>query len=347
MFPEQYRAIREGAGLVDRATRGHIVVTGPDRADYLQGLLTNDVAGLGTGTGCYSLYLTPQGRMIADLEVFNLGEMILLDVHQDVKDTLVDRFEALVFSEDVEIADWSQSWTSCGVHGRSALEVAAAALAELAGDVASVSALQGLREHQCHSVSVQGGIVVVARTDELGEFGLDLYFERDHAESLHMALVEAGGTRVDQETADVVRVESGRPAFPVDMDQETIPIEAGVEDRAISFTKGCYVGQEVIIRILHRGQGRVGRKLVGLTLGDGTAPDLGPRVPARGAELRVSDEVVGRVTSSVFSPVLGKVDRTRLSSPRPRRTGDPSAGVPAKRSRGRACYPTAFRAVSG
>ena len=307
MFPPQYRAIREGAGLVDRATRGHIVVSGPDRADYLQGLLTNDVAALGAGTGCYSLYLTPQGRMIADLEVFNLGETILLDVHKDVKDMLVDRFQALIFSEDVEIADRSQSWTSCGVHGRSALDVTVTALAGMAGDSVSVSALQGLREHGCHSVSVQGANVIVARTDELGEFGLALYIERDHAELLHEALVGAGGTQVDQKTVDVVRVESGRPMFPVDMDQETIPIEAGVEDRAISFTKGCYVGQEVIIRILHRGQGRVGRKLVGLTLGDGAVPDTGPRVPERGAALSVRDEVVGRVTSSVFSPVLGKV----------------------------------------
>ena len=307
MFPDQYRAIREGAGLVDRATRGHVAVSGPDRVDYLQGLLTNDVAALGTGSGCYSLYLTPQGRMIADLEVFNLGETILLDVHQDVKKALVDRFEELIFTEDVTITDWSQWWTSCGVHGRSALDVAATALGGLAGDAAGVSALAGLQDHQCCRVSVQGGNVVVARTDELGELGLDLYIERDRAGLLYTALTEAGGTQVDQQTADVVRVESGRPAFPVDMDQETIPIEAGIEDRAISLTKGCYVGQEVIIRILHRGQGRVGRKLVGLTLGDGAVRDAGPRVPERSAALSMSDEVVGRITSSVFSPVLGKV----------------------------------------
>ena len=300
--------MRQGAGVVDRVTRRLIAVAGSDRVDYLQGLLTNDVAALGTGDGCYSVYLTPQGRLICDLEVFNVGDLILLDVYREVKEALVERFEELIFTEDVDITDWSEDWTSYGVHGPSAMDVVTAALTGLSGNAEPIPGVRGLQEHQCRRVAAGGADVIVARTDELGELGLVVYTDRDHAARLHGALMGAGGIEVGQDMAEVVRIESGRPAFPVDMDHETIPLEAGIEDRALSLTKGCYVGQEVIIRILHRGKGRVARKLVGLMFGAASDRIGGSSVvPQRGAALRHGDVDVGRITSAVLSPALGQV----------------------------------------
>ena len=296
-----YRALREGAGLVDRTSRGRIAVTGQDRADFLQGLLSNDVTALGEGEGCYAAYLTPQGRMIADLDLFNIGDAILLDVHPEVKDLLVQRFEEVIFAEDVGIADWTEPWEAFGVHGPASRTVVEAAL----GQPSALGALTN--PYQNRRLTGHGASLIVARTDELGEPGFRLFVEREGARRLHDALASAGAVEVDAATVEVARVESGRPQFPNDMDQETIPLEAGIDDRAISFTKGCYVGQEVIIRILHRGHGRIARKLVGLTLAPATASGS-PGVPEPGGELWHAGkaEPVGRVTSAVYSPTLGK-----------------------------------------
>ena len=304
---DQYRAVREAAGVVDRSGRGKIALSGADRAEYLQGLLTNDITALGAGTGCYAAYLTPQGRMIADLRVLHLGATLLLDVHPSVKDALLERFEQLIFTEDVQVADWTEAWALYGVHGPRAAATVAAALASSESTRESAPTAEQLAayaEHQNGRWRFHGATVIVARSNDFGETGFDLYAEAGCAGSLHETLKARGAVDVSPETANVLRVETGRPEFRVDMDEETIPLEAGIEDRAVSFTKGCYVGQEVIIRILHRGHGRVARKLVGLTI-DTNRTDR-PSAPRAGAAVYGAEKEVGRVTSAVFSQALGK-----------------------------------------
>src|SRR5204863_6844637 len=115
------------------------------------------------------------------------------------------------------------------------------------------------------------------------------------AARLRDALMNAGAIPVNEETAEALRIEAGRPRFAVDMDTDTIPLEAGIEDRAISMTKGCYVGQEVIVRVLHRGHGRVAKKLVSLVM-------EGKSVPSRGDIIVSGEQEIGRITSAVFSP---------------------------------------------
>ena len=294
MNADEYRALRDGAGFSDRTDRGRIVVTGNDRAEYLQGLLTNDVTALGDGAGCYAAYLTPQGRMLADLHLFNVGDRILLDVDGAVRAQLIERFEALVFTEDVRVTDLTESWTSYGVHGPGAPGVVGTAVA--------ASELRDLTVYHSRQVPFLDTTALVARTDELGVTGYALFVDRPRGPGLREALIAAGAVGVTPAALEVARVEAGRPAFRIDMDEQTIPLEAGIEDRAICFDKGCYVGQEVIVRILHRGQGRVARKLVGLKLSQaGTAA----AVPQRGAAVWSGDAEVGRVTSAVLSPALG------------------------------------------
>ena len=142
----------------------------------------------------------------------------------------------------------------------------------------------------CEAASPEHAAIVTRVTDT-GEPGFDVYVERGQAGWLKDRLAAAGAVELDEETADALRIEAGVPLFHRDMDEETIPLEAGIESRAISMTKGCYVGQEVIVRVLHRGHGRVARKLVGLTL-DGEA------VPAAGASVMSGDRAVGEITSA-------------------------------------------------
>jgi len=294
---EQYDALRTGAGFIDLIDRRWISISGSERADYLQGLLTNDVVALSPGNGCYATYLTPHGRMIADMFVFAEHKRLLLDVHESVKDQLCERFEDLIFAEDVTVHGLGPECTAFGVYGPLSGRVISAV-------VGSVDPKIGVHEHRPIVFGGRSGLF--ARTDDLGIEGYRLIVDRAIAVEFAAALVESGAVRVDAPVAEAVRVESGHPAFPNDMDTETIPLEAGIQDRAINFDKGCYVGQEVIIRVLHRGQGRVARRLVGLVL-DGKSEacaqlsQVGAMVSSAGG-----DDQIGRVTSVVISPALGR-----------------------------------------
>ena len=288
---EQYRALTKGAGAVELADRGRLLLTGSDRRTYLHGLLTNDIATLGPGSGCYAALLTPQGRMITDMRVLELGDRVLLDVPAAVTNAVHDRLAQFIFAEDVQVENVTDRWGALGVYGPSASSV-------LDVTFDGLSELDALQPFGTTKGDFDGSTVVIARNDDYGVPGFDIYADRGITSALAAALRKAGAGDVSAETRDVLRIEAGVPAFGVDMDESTIPLEAGLQDRAISLTKGCYVGQEIIIRVLHRGGGRVARRLVGLRLQPG-AP-----VPAPGAVISRDGRELGRVTSAAFSPAL-------------------------------------------
>jgi folate-binding protein YgfZ len=258
---EGYQAAHADGAVVRRTDRRVLAISGADRATWLQGLVTNDVQNLAESESRYAAWLTPQGRMITDMNVVARGDRLLLDVPAVLAADLRDRLDGLIFSEDVQVTDESGRllvWT-----------VISSTLVDIIGETLPAD---------------------------------------------YKPLTE-----VDLDTFDVIRIERGVPKFLADMDDDTIPLEAGIEDRAISFTKGCYVGQEIIVRVTHRGGGRVAKKLV-RWLGDDSAPivplhdapifsfdpstQLGP--PADPTSLRASKQI-GRVTSAAFSPAMGKV----------------------------------------
>ena len=295
VFPSGYDAARHRAAFFERPGRGRIVVSGRDRASYLHGLLTNDVASLRAGEGCYAAYLTPQGRMIADLYLYELGDILLLAVPLHVRDTLLAKFEQFVFSEDVQISGATDAFAEIAVVGPDAPRIVASL-----GGAPDEARLRSMPEHGNMRAEIGGHPVIVASVTDTGEPGLDLFVERAAAAAIVDALAsDRGAVAIDAATAETLRIESGVPLFGRYMDEETIPLEAGIESRAISLTKGCYVGQEVIIRVLHRGHGRVVRKLVGLVI-DGAAA-VQPR-----ASVRSGDREIGVVTSSTVSPALGR-----------------------------------------
>jgi len=295
-IPEHYRALKANAAIGAIAPRNAIGLTGKDRATYLHGLLTNDIQVLTPGTGCYAAWLTPQGRMLTDIHIFESGEMILLDVPADVLPATLQRLDQFLFSEDVQLADLSETLRAVWVHGPAAPSMLEEMLAGVAG-------LESWPEYHNARAEFGGSSAVVARVSQLGVPGFVVYVEPARQPELQRALVERGAIAAEPAAIEAARIEAGYPLFGVDMTEETIPLEAGIEDRAISLSKGCYVGQEVIIRVLHRGHGRVAKKLVALRV----QVDQPSEVPASGAKIFSEARDVGVVTTAANSPSLGPI----------------------------------------
>jgi folate-binding protein YgfZ len=285
----EYEALRGSTGLIDRADRGVVRLEGADRRSFLQGVLTNDILALERGTACYAALLTPQGRMIADMHVLAQDEFVLLDVQRSQAAPLVSRFDMSIFTEDVTVRDVSADY------GRFALAGPGAA-----------KAMERVRAE-------------MPRTLHFSDQAWDVPFievltPADGLERAREAARGAGAIDVGSDAVNALRVESGVPLFGADMDEATIPLEAGIESRAISFTKGCYVGQEVIIRVLHRGHGRVAKRLVKLAI---DAPAEGA-LPEPGTALTKDGREAGKLTSVAWSPhrnaavALGYVQRDFL-----------------------------------
>ena len=283
--------MREGAAIGSISARGQIAVAGADRATYLQGLLTNDIVALAEGTGCYAAWLSPQGRMLTDMHVLQSSGMILLDVPLPEVNALLARLDQFLFSEDVRIESLAEAMTSVWINGPQAASVIEHVVHGLGG-------LQTWPDYRHGTGTFDGTPVSVARIDQLGVPGYCVFLPRPAESSFVAAAVAAGARVVAPEALHAARIEAGYPLFGVDMTDDTIPLEAGIEERAISFTKGCFVGQEVVIRVLHRGGGRVANNLVGLKL-SGAA--------AAGAKIVSPEREIGVVTSVATSPRFGTI----------------------------------------
>jgi folate-binding protein YgfZ len=288
---QAYQAAHTGAAFTDRSDRAWIVLSGKDRASYLHGLFTNDIASLTAGTGCYTAYLTPQGRMIADLWVYELGDVLLLSTAADLKDTILAKLDQFIFTEDVQLGDVSATFHAAGLIGPHA--------AQLVAQVLEIdrARLEGLPLHGNLRAMFQGQPAIVLRASDLGGDGYDVLVDAAQSAAFSAALGAGGAVPLDPATVETLRVEAGVPKFHLDMTEETIPLEAGIEARAISMTKGCYVGQEVIVRVLHRGHGRVAKRLVGLVLPEDAQP-------TRGQSVHAGDRPIGSLTSVAWSPEL-------------------------------------------
>jgi folate-binding protein YgfZ len=293
-----YQAARASAAVFDRSWRGKIAVAGGDRRTYLHAMLTNDVLALAPGSGCYAAYLTPKGRMIADMIVLELGDLVLLDLDPAVTTTVVQTLDQFIFSEDVKLGDLSEAFGRLTVVGPRSARVVAGVISSPDQPGLGEGELAAWTEFRNVRSSFRGQMALVSASWDTGESGFDVYVERPQVSELAAALAAAGAVPADGSDWETLRVEAGRPAFGVDMDGDTIVLEAGIEDRAISLTKGCYPGHEIVTRILHRRQGRVARRIAGLKVS-------GDAVPHRGDPVRVGDRDAGRVTSPVWSPRAG------------------------------------------
>ena len=273
--------------LVDRSERGKLALTGTERKSFLAGQVTNDIEGLAPGGGCYAAFLTHKGKMLGDLRVIDVEDdggdepepTLLLDTDRATLQALFDLVRRFKIGYDVELHKRTVQRGLLSLVGPGARAVAAAEAVPV-------------DEHGHRPGAIAGHAVRLIATDA----GVDVLCEADATEDVRAALRAAGATPVSEDAAEIVRVESGRPRYGVDVDDATIPQEAGLNARAVSFTKGCYVGQETVARLFYRG--KPNRHLRGLKLSE--------PVPA-GAELRLGERVVGTLTSSLVSPAFGPI----------------------------------------
>jgi tRNA-modifying protein YgfZ len=278
-----YVAITGGAGVLDRSMRGKLDVTGSDAAEFLQGQLTNDVVALRPGQGCYAALLDPKAHITADMRVLSAGAAELwLDTEPEPLEAVLRHLRMYKIGRQVDISDRTRE--------RAILSLLGPASAGVAGRVTGI-AVPG-SEHDWMDGQVGDVMVRLAVTGA----GVDLFVAAEAADTVRAALLEAGAASVGEEAADVLRVERGIPRHGLDMGPDNLPGEAGIVERAVSFTKGCYVGQEPVARMYHRG--RPNRRLRGLRL---SAP-IGP-----GTAVVSGDKEVGRLTSSVTSPRFGPI----------------------------------------
>ena len=298
--PADESAVRSGAAIGSISAHALVAVAGPDRATYLQGLLTNDIQALAEGSGCYAAWLTPQGRMLTDMHVLQSAGMILLDVPVEQLDSILARLDQFLFSEDVRIESLAEAMTGVWVHGPRA-----AAVVEQV--VHGVNGLDDWSDYKHATGTFDGDPVSVARIDQIGVPGYCVFLARAIEPRFIASAVSAGAKVVSPDALQAARIAAGYPVFGVDMTAETIPLEAGIEDRAISFTKGCFVGQEVVIRVMHRGGGRVAKKLVGFRLAPDQNADQNVGHPFKGAKVFAGDREIGFVTSAAASPTLGPI----------------------------------------
>lgn len=284
---EEYLTIAGRAGWIDRRRRGRLRFDGADVAPFLHGLVSNDVAGCVPGEGVYATYLSPQGRLLAFLELYRLANSILAEVAEGEAEHLVSRFDGLIFAEDVQVSDVSTQLTDIEVTGGEAAEVVASTLGVPLGELTALSELS----------FVVRGDVIVARAGDSVLPSFKIFAPALQHRQIVAGLEAQGALPVSQDLTESLRISAGRPAPGVDMTADTIPLEAGLLGRAVSTTKGCYVGQEVIVRILHRGGGRVARRLVSLHL-----PASSEGAAWRGAALRLEGQDVGAITSAAWAP---------------------------------------------
>jgi folate-binding protein YgfZ len=274
-----YRALTEACGLVDRSERGKLALTGPDAKTFLHGQVTNDIEGLDAGRGCYAAFLTHKGKMLGDLRVLDVGDELLLDTERSTLQELFNMIRRYKLGSDVELHKRTLEMGLLSLTGPDARRVAGA------------RSLSGA-EHANARAEIGGKPVILVATDT----GIDVFCGADDTAAVRAALEAAGAVPVEEAAAEIVRVERGRPRYGFELNDGVIPQEAGLNERAVSFTKGCYVGQETVARLFYRG--KPNRHLRGLRLS-------GPAAP--GDALRLGEKEVGRVGTAVVSPAFGPI----------------------------------------
>jgi tRNA-modifying protein YgfZ len=275
----QYRQVREECGLLDRSERGKLVVGGSEAAEYLQGQLTNDVEALGPGDGQYAALLDRKGHMQADMRVLRPGESpeIWLDLEPEGLEAARRHLQMYKVGRQVEVADVTAERSILSLVGPRAVEIAGTA---------------PLPENACNAAVVGGAEAVAVGTAP----GVDLILPAAERDRAWDALLAAGAVEVSPAAAEILRIEAGRPRFGAEMGTETMPAEASIVEQAVSFTKGCYIGQETVARLHYKG--KPNRHLRGLKL---SAP------AAAGATLRLGDKEVGSIGSAGVSPAHGPI----------------------------------------
>ena len=287
-IPKECRAVRESAGIIDLSHWTKISITGADRKGFLHGMTTNEVTKLNPGEGNYALFLTPHGRILGDFFLFDQGEELLLLGRESIHEPVWNGLNKYIITEDVRLIDRSEEFMLFSIQGPWSLDLLSSRLTE--GSLPE--------KEYCHqSIRLSGIPCLGIRQSHTGEIGFDIPAKADDAESLWSILLQAGATPVGQEALEILRVEAGIPIHGHELNADVFPQEARL-DHAVSYTKGCYIGQETVARLHFRGH--VNRELTGFVL-ETNAPPEPPLM------LTQDEKNVGLITSTVYSHALSQV----------------------------------------
>jgi folate-binding protein YgfZ len=317
--PGEHAALRQSVGVLDLSFRGRLCLLGGDRVRFLHGQVTNDVKRLRPGQGCYAALVTAKGKMEGDLNIFWLPDELLLDFEPGLTNTITQRLEKFIVADDVEVVDVAPLYGLLSMQGPAAgvvvqtlglfKELPAAPL-----EFVKLTDPAFGEIYLMNQARLAGGVsflpVNTPNLDDTGvpqragansSVGFDLFVPSvalaAFAGNLFEAAKSVGGRPCGWTAFETARIESGIPRFGMDMDETNLPLECGLEARAISFSKGCYIGQEIINRI--HSIGHVNRELRGFRLADGL-----PALPTKGDKLFKDDKEAGYITSAVASPAF-------------------------------------------
>ena len=282
MDSKAYDALRQHAAFIDLTGRGKLRASGEDRARLLHAMCTNQIQDLMPGMGCYAFFLTAQGRILADANIFCMPDYLLLDTDPETRATLQEHLDKFIIADDVTLADFTPTTATINIEGARAEQV----MGDLGGPTAHVP-----------YVLVEWGKKQVAHTNYTGAPGYSVFVLDDEKEAFLQQLRDAGVVEADHDTVETVRIENGHPRFGVDFTSSNIAQETQRMD-AIHFSKGCYLGQEIVERV--RSRGHINRTLVPIELDTQT-------VPAARTKVMSAEKEVGEITSSAFSPARAKV----------------------------------------
>ena len=291
----EHHAVRNSVGIVDISYRSRYQLTGDDRATFLHRIISNDIEGLSVGQGTYAMLLTHRGKIIADLNIYVLEDVITIDAAPETAENLFGELDKYIIADDVEISDLTAETGAIAVHGSKA--------SELVQSVLGVSDVEALQErHNCMREVDEHfkHPIVCVRTDTTGEVGYTLYTAAEALASLWKALMTEGSQfnvqSIGWNALESLRIEAGIPRYGTELTDAVIPLEAELE-HAIDFEKGCYIGQEIVARMKYRGHPN--RLLRGIAVDDDCKLRPGAPVFNAGKE-------VGWITSTAFAPTLGK-----------------------------------------
>jgi folate-binding protein YgfZ len=277
----EFNALLTGCGVYDLGWRAKIRLSGSDRVRWLNGMVTNNVRDLAVGHGVYGFLLNPQGRILADLYVYNRGDSLLVDTDRSQLEKVLGIFDHYIIMDDVEVTNASDTLTAIGIAGPKAREVLQAAGLEL----------PELQPLQLLDLKWRQTEVTVVRGDDESIESFELWLAPANVASLWKALVKAGARPAGTTALDLLRIASGIPRYGQDIRERDLPQETE-QQRALHFTKGCYIGQEIVERI--RSRGNVHRKFTGFVMD-------GP-LPAPGTKIQVDGKDVGEITSAASLP---------------------------------------------
>jgi folate-binding protein YgfZ len=289
-WQREYWFARKSVALIDKNYRCYLSFTGPDRVRYLNAILTNNIKDLPLARGNVSLLLSPQGRILAELETYALPEALLCVSYAMIREHLVETLDKYIIMDDVTLADDTQRFGTLALEGPAAERIV--------GDLTGVD-LNSLAELARQDARVGTIPCTIIRRSPGGFAGAEFLVQRAHLQTLWQTLEEktkaAGGGPIGYSALSALRLEQGVPWFSYDFGEKQIPHEAALENSHISYTKGCYTGQEIVERVRSRGQ--VNRRRVGLRFS-------GEAVPSAGEILTSDGKEAGHVTRAAFSPAL-------------------------------------------